>query len=93
VSSVSYPGNVSVGPNQHGSGGRHQAEYRKLPRTGGFNIYQLNPIGPRSDVADAGLAEVEEHGPGAVQQRERPLRPGRGVEVLIRHAAPSSGCP
>gem|GEM_PF-6440074 len=30
---VSHPGNVSVGPNQHGTGSSDRATYRKLPQT------------------------------------------------------------
>ena len=33
LGSVSHPGHVSVGPDQHGGGSGDRAEYRKLPRT------------------------------------------------------------
>jgi hypothetical protein len=50
---------MSVGPNQHGSGGSHRAKYRKLPNTGISSIDQLNSIRPWRDVEAAGLTEVE----------------------------------
>ena len=42
--SVSDPGHVSVGPNQHGSGSRDRAEYRKLPCTDVVSVDQLNDL-------------------------------------------------
>ena len=65
---VSHPGDISVGPNQHGGGSSDRAEHRKLPQTSVFGVDQLNPIRPRSDVEAAGLTEVEQHRPGIVQQ-------------------------
>ena len=56
--SVSQPGHVSVGPNQHGSGSSDGAEYRKLQDTNVFGVDQLNPIRPWSDVEAAGLTEL-----------------------------------
>jgi hypothetical protein len=72
--SVSHPGHVSVGPNQHGSGSRDRAKYRKLPDTNVSGVDQLNPVRPWSGVAAAGLIEVEEHRLGIVQQGEYPQR-------------------
>src|SRR5947207_5855306 len=86
VGSVSHPGHVSVGPNQHGSGSSDRAKYRKLPRTNVLGVDQLNPICPRSDVEAAGLIEVEQHRSGTVQQGEDPQRAGRGDQVEIGHA-------
>jgi hypothetical protein len=48
VSGVSHPADISVGPNQHGSGSSHRAKYRKLPLTNTVGIDQLDPIRPRS---------------------------------------------
>jgi hypothetical protein len=59
VRAVSHPGDISVGPNQHGSGSSDPAEYRKLPLTNVFGVDQPDPIRPWSDVEAAGLAEVE----------------------------------
>jgi hypothetical protein len=50
VGAFAHPGNVSVGPNQHGSGSRNQPQRRKLPRTIVGGVDQSNPICPRGDV-------------------------------------------
>src|SRR5438105_11920441 len=91
LGSVSDPGNVSVGPDQHGSGSGDRAKYRKLPRTDIFSIDQLDPVSPWSDVKAAGLTEVEQHRPGVVQQGEDPQRAVGGHEVQIGHTAPEQG--
>jgi hypothetical protein len=59
LGSVSHPGDISVGPNQHGGGSSDRPECGKLPRTEVFAVDQLNPIAPWSDVEAAGLTEVE----------------------------------
>ena len=56
---LSHPGDMSVGPDQHGGGSSDRAEYRELPRTGIFRVDQLDPVCPWGDVDAAGLAEVE----------------------------------
>jgi hypothetical protein len=58
------------------------------PRTNIFDADQLDPIRPRRDVEAAGMTEVEEHGPGTVQQGGYPQRSARGHQVEIGHAAP-----
>src|SRR3982074_48764 len=83
---VSDPGNVSVGPDQHGSGSGDRAKYRKLPRADIFSIDQLDPVSPWSDVNAAGLTEVEQHRPRVVQQLEDTERAVGGHEVQIGHA-------
>src|SRR5262249_11113819 len=85
---VSHPGNISVGPNQHGSGSSDRTKYRKLPHTNIFSVDQLNAIRPWSDVEASGLTEVEQHWPGIMQEGEHPQRAGGGDEVEIGHAAP-----
>src|SRR5437870_13286364 len=85
--SVSHPGYVSVGPNQHGSGSSDRAKYRKLPDANVFGVDQLNPIRPWSDVEAAGLPEVEKHRPGIVQQGEDPPRAVGGDQLEIGDAA------
>ena len=45
-------------------------------------------IRPRRDVETAGLAEVEEYGPGVVQQGEHARRTVRGMHVEVGHASP-----
>ena len=62
-------------------------ERRKLPRTSVLGVDQLNPIRPWSDIEAAGLAEVEQHRPGLVQQSEDPQRAVGGNQVEIGHAA------
>ena len=84
---VSYPGHISVRPNQHRCGGDDLAEYRKLPRTGVLGIDQLNAISPGIDVEAAGLTEVEEHWPGIVQLGVDPQRAVGGDQVEVRHTA------
>ena len=74
LSHVSHPRHISVRPNQHGAGSRDRPECRKLPRTDVLGVDQPDPICPRSDVEAAGLAEVEQHRPGIVQQGEDPQR-------------------
>jgi hypothetical protein len=68
----SHPGDISVGSNQHGGGSRDRSDRRKLPGARVFGIDPLNPICPGSDVETAGLTEVEEHRPGAMEQGEDP---------------------
>ena len=90
---LSDPGDVSVGPDQHGRGSGDRPEHRKLPRAGVLGVDQLHAIRPRRDVEAAGLAEVEQHRPGIVQQREDPQRAVGGDEVEIGHAAPEQRVP
>src|ERR1700736_2310038 len=72
VGSVSGPGNVSVGPDQHGSGSGDRAKHRKLPQAAIFSIDQLDPVSPWRDVKAAGLTELEQHRLGVVQEGEDP---------------------
>src|SRR6266540_7465733 len=87
VGSVSRPGDMSVGPNQHGRGRHDRAKYRKLPNTRILSVDEPNSIRPWRDVEAAGLTEVEQHRPGIVQQREDPQRAVGGDQVEIGHAA------
>ena len=90
ICAVSHPGDISVGPNQHGGGSGDRAKYRKLPQADIFSVDQLDPIRPWSNVEAAGLTEVEQHRLGAVQQLEDSERAVGGQEVQIAHArAPS----
>src|SRR5215469_10059053 len=88
VGTLSYPGDVPVGPDQHGSGGGDRAKDRKLPRAGVFGVDQLGPLRPGGDVEGAGPAEVEYHRPGVVQQGEYPQRAAGGDQVEVGHVAP-----
>src|ERR1700722_908412 len=84
LGAVPHPGDISVGPDQHGSGSRDRAKYRKLPRTSVFGVDQPDPaVCPRRDVKAAGLTEVEQHRPGVVQQGEYPQRAAAGDQVEI----------
>ena len=85
--SVARPGNISVGPDQHGGGSAHRADYRKTPFANIFRIGQLNATGPWTDVDAAGLTEVQQHRPGVVQQGEYAQRAVGGEEIEIGHAA------
>src|SRR5215210_8018506 len=77
---LSHPTDISVGPDQHGSRSSDGAKYRKLPRTNISGLDHLNPIRPRCDVEAAGLTQVEQRGPGIVQQREHAQRAIGGDE-------------
>ena len=93
IGPVSGPGNMTVWPNQHGSGSRNCAEDRKLPRAGIFGVDRPDPIRPRSDVEVPGLAEIEQYRPGIVQQVGYPQRTICGVQLEIGHAASEHGMP
>src|SRR3954471_15512585 len=43
-------------------------------------------VGPGDSVGAAGFTEVEEHGPGVVQQGEDARRAGGGGQVEVGHA-------
>ena len=64
------------------------------PRTGSSHgavvrgVDQPDPVGPRREVEAAGRAEVEEHGPGVVQQGEDAGRAVGGLQVEVGHAPP-----
>jgi hypothetical protein len=53
VRAVSHPGDIPVGPNQHGSRSSDPAEYRKLPLTNVFSVDQPAPIRLWSDGVNA----------------------------------------
>ena len=46
VRAFSDPGDVSVGPNQHGRGSSDRAEHRELPHTVVSSVEALDPIRP-----------------------------------------------
>src|SRR3954467_15153256 len=71
---VSHPGDMSVGPDQHGTRSGDRAKCRKFPHAVVSGVDQLDPIRPRSDVEAAWLTEVEQHRLGAVEQGEYPQR-------------------
>ena len=79
---------MSVGSDQHRTGRSDRAEYRELPHAVVPGVDQPNPIGPWFDVEAAGFAEVEEHGPGIVQQVEDSRRTVRCLHVEVGHAPP-----
>jgi len=84
---------MSVGPDQHGGGSGGRAEYRKLPWAGVRGVDQPDPVCPSGDFDAAGIAEVEEHRQGVVQQGEDPRRAVGGDHVEIGHAAPEQRVP
>ena len=59
---------------------------RQLPDTVVFGFQQRHAVKPRPDVDRPTVAEVEQHGPRPVQQREDALHSGRRRHVEIRHA-------
>jgi hypothetical protein len=46
-----------------------------------FGVDELDPISPLRDIELAGLTEVEQRGPGMVEQRKCPLWALRGDQV------------
>ena len=82
---------MPVGPDQHGSGSSDGAKYRKFPRAVVCRVDHLDPVRPWSDVEAAGVAEVEQHRPGIVQQGVYRRRAVGGDQVEIGHAAPEQG--
>src|SRR5664279_3948454 len=50
VRAVSHPGDISIGPNQYGSGSRDRAKFRKFPCSDIFSVDQLDPVCPCRDV-------------------------------------------
>jgi hypothetical protein len=59
VGFISHPCDVSIGPDQDGSGSIDRADYGKLPHAKMFSIDELDPIRPLRDIQVAGLTEVE----------------------------------
>jgi hypothetical protein len=84
---------MSVRPDQHGSGSGDRAEYRNLPWAGVGGVDQPDPVCPFGDFDAAGIAEVEQHRPGLVQQGEDPHRAVGGDQVEIGHATPEQRVP
>jgi hypothetical protein len=84
---------MSVGPDQHGGGSGDRADYRKLPWAGVGGVDQPDPVCPSGDFDAAGVAEVEQHRQGVVQQGEDPHRAVGGDQVEIGHAAPGQRVP
>jgi hypothetical protein len=87
IGAIPHPGDVSIGSDQHGSGGCYLAQPRKLPIAGILGVDRQRSVCPWSDVEVAGLTEVEEHRPGIVQQGEYPQRAVGGDQVQIGHVA------
>jgi hypothetical protein len=85
---VSHPGDMSVGSDQHGRGSSDLAKDRELPCAGIVGVDKPDPICPWRDVEAAGFAEVEEDGPGVVQQGENARGTVRGMQVEVGHAPP-----
>jgi len=93
VCAVAHPGDVSVGPDQHGAGSRNFPKCGELPRTCVGGVNYLNPIRPSNDVELAGLTELEEHRSRSVHQREDPRRAVGGGQIEIGYAASEQWVP
>jgi len=87
VRSVSHPGDIAVGSDQHGEGGGDLAEHGEFPRSRILGVDEADAVRPRRRVETVGLTESEQHGPGVVQQREDARRTVRGVQVEVGHAS------
>ena len=79
---------MAVGSDQHGRGRSNFAEDRELPQASMRGIDEPDAIRPRSKVETAGFTEVEEHGPGVVQQREHARRTVDSLQIEVGHAPP-----
>src|SRR5436309_10981877 len=80
VREVSRPGDMPVGSDQHGRGRSDLAKDWELPPAVVPRVDQPDSIRPRSDVETAGFTEVEEDGPGVVQQGKDARRTVRGIQ-------------
>jgi hypothetical protein len=74
---------MPVGSDHHGRGRSDLAKDRELPHAIVLGADQPDSMRPRRNVETAGLTEVEEHGPGVVQQGEYgvPVANGRNPTV------------
>src|SRR6202011_5126494 len=88
VREVSRPGHMSVGSDQHGRGRSDLAKDRELPHASMLGVDEPDSIRPRRNVETAGFTEVEEHGPGVVQQGEYARGTVGGMQVEVGHAPP-----
>jgi len=79
---------MPVGSDHHGGGRSDLSEDRELPHAIVSGVDQPDSIRPRREVEIAGFTEVEEHGPGAVQQGEDARGTVRGLQVEVGHAPP-----
>jgi hypothetical protein len=84
---------MSVGSDQHGRGSRDLAKDRELPHARVLGVDEPDSIRPRRDVETAGFTEVEEHGPGVVQQVNTRVGPSAVCRSTSGMRRPSSGCP
>src|SRR5262245_43312477 len=85
IGSLAHPGHISIGPDQHGCGRRNCAKDGKLPGTIVSHVDRADPVRPWRDVQGPGLAEIDEHRPGIVQQRECAQRTIWGNQIEIWH--------
>src|SRR2546429_1465921 len=88
VREVSRPGDMSVGSDQHGRGRGDLANDRELPHAIVPGVDQPDSIRPGRNVETAGSTEVEEDGPGVVQEGEHASGTVSGVHVEVGHAPP-----
>ena len=76
------------------AGGRSDfAKDRELPHAIVSGVDQPDSTGPRRNVETVGLTEVEEHGPGVVQQGEHRVGTVGGEQVEVGHAPPEQRVP
>jgi hypothetical protein len=79
---------MPVGPYQHGLGSGDVAQDRELPHPHTDRVDPLDPRPPRRDVETPGLTEVQQHGPGVLQQGVHAQRAVGADQVEIGHATP-----
>src|SRR5215217_1032606 len=83
VRTVPYPGDVAIGPDQHGPGPRDGAEHRQLPGAFIAGVDPAYPLRPRRNVDAVRIAKVEQHGASCVQQAEHASWAGLGAQIEI----------
>ena len=90
---IADPRHVPVGPNQHGFGRGDLPDDGELPGAVVAGVDELTRSAQGAMSNAAGLAEIDQQGLRAVQQREQSLR--RPVDDRSRSGIrrPSSGCP
>src|SRR3954469_7120368 len=77
---------MSVASDQHGRGSGNLAEERELPWALVLAVDEPDSLRPRGDVEAPSFTEVQQHGPGVVQQAVHTRRTCGGVQVEVGHS-------
>jgi hypothetical protein len=90
---LANPGDIAVGTNQDCGGSGDFSEQGKFPGTVVLGIDEADAAGPGSDVEAAGLAEIEQHRLGRVEQCVDAVRAVGGDQVKVGHASTEEWVP